>query len=384
MKDFFEEKISRREFLKRGCILGLSLGTSGLLTDVFFRPKAYAAIGEKRGIHEAMFYRKIDEETVQCQLCPRRCILMNGQRGFCRVREPVKEKLYSLVYELPCAVHVDPIEKKPFFHVLPATTAFSIATAGCNLRCKFCQNWSISQKKPEETDNIELSCEEVVAGAVKSGSRSIAYTYTEPSVFYEYMIDTAKIAKSRGLKNLYHTGGYLNPEPAKELAKYMDAANVDLKGFDKKYLNEVCQQELEPVLTLLKTLKEEGVLVEITNLIVPTLNDNMDYKRQMASWIKQNLGPDTPLHFSRFWPQYKLRTLYPTPVAVLEEARKIALAEGLYYVYIGNIPGHEGENTFCPNCKRKVILRAGYKVLENNLQDGKCKFCKFNISGIWS
>lgn len=383
-KEFFTRRISRRQFIKDGCLFLLGLSVSPLIFNSIFKSKAYAALGTPKYRREAMFYKQLDEQTVQCQLCPRRCTLSNGQRSFCRVREPKDGKLYSLVYELPCTVHIDPIEKKPFFHVLPGATAFSIATAGCNLRCKFCQNWSISQSPPEDTDNEELSSEDVVNLAIKNNCPTIAYTYTEPTVFYEYMVDTAKLAKSRGLINLYHTGGFINPQPAEELTRYLNAANVDLKGFDQKYLEEICQEDLEVVLDLLKILKRNGVWVEITNLVVPTLNDDMDKIREMAQWIKQNLSEDTPLHFSRFWPQYKLRNLYPTPVQTLEKAWQTAVDVGLNYVYIGNVPGHRGENTFCPRCKKMLINRIGYDVLQNNLQGSRCKFCGYPIAGIWS
>lgn len=382
-RDLFGKEISRREFLRKGCILGMGLGLSPVIINTLFKSEAFAATGETRGLHEARYYRVVDEETVQCLLCPRKCMLMNGQRSFCRVREPKDGKLYTLVYELPCTAHIDPIEKKPIFHMLPGTRVFSIATAGCNLRCKFCQNWQISQRRPEETDNMKLSCKDVVALSLKNNCRSIAYTYSEPTVFYEYMIDTAKLAKEKGIRSVYVTGAYINPEPLRELCKYIDTANVDLKGYSDKYLREICAEELEPVLTMLKILKKEGVWVEITNLIVPTLNDDMKMIRDMCAWIKDNLGAGTPLHFSRFRPMYKLRNLSPTPVSTLEEARNIALKVGLNYVYIGNVPGHEGNNTYCPVDKKVLIRRIGYRILENNIINGKCKFCGDKIPGIW-
>jgi len=367
----------------------LAIAMSPILIDVLFSrkkkkgPQAALALDVTAGKREAMYYKKLDDKYVQCQLCPRGCTLTDGQRSFCRVRQPKDGKLYTLVYGTPCAVHVDPIEKKPLFHVLPGTQAFSIATAGCNLRCKFCQNWQISQSPPEDTDNTVLLPEEVVRSAIRTQSASIAYTYTEPTVFYEYMIDTARLAKKHGILNLYHTGGFINSKPALELTNYLDAANVDLKGFNRDYLASMCQEDLDVVLTTLKTLKQNGVWVEITNLIVPNYNDNMDEIRQMAEWIKQNLGPDTPLHFSRFWPQYKLRNHFPTPVATLEEARNHAQAAGLYYCYIGNVPGHEAESTYCPSCKNLVIGRVGYSIKALNIKGGRCKSCNTKISGIW-
>ena len=335
------------------------------------------------GKREALYYEKIDEQTVQCELCPRRCLLMEGMRGFCRVRQSEGGKLYTLVYGNPCSYHIDPVEKKPIYHMLPATSALSIATAGCNLRCKFCQNWTISQRPPEETDNVQMSPQEVVDLAVKNGCSSIAYTYSEPIIFYEYMLDTAKLARKRGLKNIMVTAGYINEEPLRELCKYIDAANVDLKGYDEKYLRKVCGQELGPLLKALEIFKEEGVWLEITNLIVPTLNDDIQTIKKMCIWIRDNLGPETPLHFSRFTPRYKLKNLYLTPVSTLEKAKEVAESVGLKYVYIGNAPGHPAEHTFCPDCKAVLIERIGYSIKQNNIIGGKCKFCNRPIPGIW-
>lgn len=375
-KGIWQEKFTRRQLLKRGFLfLALSLG----LKDI--EALAFSALPFNK---EALFYRKIDEETVQCQLCPNQCRLSNGQRGFCRAREPKDGKLYSLVYGLPCSVHIDPIEKKPLFHFIPGTPIFSIATAGCNFRCKFCQNWSISQFPPEETYNYKLSPQDIIEQAIKGKSPSIAYTYTEPSIFYEYMLDTAKLAKLRGLKNMYHSNGSLNQKAVEELSLYLDAANIDLKGFTQDFYTEVCAGYLETVLNTLKTLKQNRVWVEITNLVIPTLNDDMEEIRQMCIWIKENLGPDVPIHFSRFWPQYKLTHLSPTPVETLEKARAIALDVGLNFVYIGNIPGHLGENTYCPQCKKVIIQRRGFSVLSNDVVGGRCKFCSRQIPGVWS
>lgn len=335
-------------------------------------------------LKEASFYRNLDiKGTVQCQLCPRGCVISPCRRGFCGVRENQGGKLYSLVYAKPVAVHIDPIEKKPLFHFLPSTTAFSIATAGCNLRCKFCQNWEISQKNPEEADYIYLPPEELVKKVKASGSHVIAYTYTEPVIFYEYMLDCAKLAKAQGIKNVMHSNGYINEEPLRELAKYLDAANIDLKGFNDDYYSKISEASLEPVLKTLRILKESGVLLEITNLILPGYNDDPLIITKMCLWIKENLGADTPLHFSRFFPVYKLTGLNPTPVETLEQVRQIALDCGLKYVYIGNVGGHLAENTYCPKCKKIVIGRSGYMVSEINLTDGRCNFCGEEIKGVW-
>lgn len=323
-------------------------------------------------------------DFVKCQLCPRGCVLQEGMRGNCLVRMNIGGKLHTLVYGNPCAVHIDPIEKKPVYHMLPGSTAFSIATAGCNLHCKYCQNWEISQVPPEETKNLDMPPEKVVEYAIQGGCRSIAYTYSEPVVFYEYMLDTSKLARKKGIRNIMVTNGYINPEPFKELCKWIDAAHIDFKGFTEEYYQEVCGGSLQPVLNTIKIAKEEGVWIDLINLIVPTLNDDMAKIEEMCIWIRDNVGKDVPLHFSRFYPMYKLKNLPLTPQETLEEARNVAMKAGLNYVYIGNIPGHPGESTYCPNCKRIVIGRIGYFIKENNLSDGKCKFCGYKIPGIWT
>jgi len=343
-----------------------------------------AAAAKGEGLKEALFYQKLGNRAIQCHLCPRNCFIPNGGRGFCGVRENQQGTLYTLVYAKPVAIHIDPIEKKPLFHFLPSTTAFSIATAGCNLRCKFCQNWEISQRRPEEVDYVDLKPSELVKKVKESGSPIIAYTYTEPTIFYEYMLETAKLAKSAGIRNIMHSAGYINEEPLRQLAKYIDAANIDLKGFSEDYYARMSEATLEPVLKTLKILKEEGVHLEITNLVLSGYNDDPETIRKMCLWIKENLGQDTPVHFSRFFPMYKLISLNPTPVETLEKARNIAMDCGLRYVYIGNVAGHPGENTYCPKCKNMLIERRGYFVLQNNIRDGKCKFCGEKIAGVWN
>jgi pyruvate formate lyase activating enzyme len=383
LDSLWRKELTRRDFIKGCVVAGISAGAAAYHFDVFSKYKAFAAIGEKRGMREALFYEKIGD-SVQCQLCFNRCTLADGERGFCRVREPVGGKLYTLVYELICSAHIDPIEKKPMFHMLPGSRSFSIATAGCNSRCKYCQNWTISQKSPEETTNNVLSVKNLVASAISNGCNSISYTYTEPIVFYEYSLAAAELAKRSGIRNIWVTGGKINPEPLINACRVIDAANVDFKAFNDNFLREVCAQRLDNITETIKIMKAEGVWVELTNLIIPTLNDDMDDIKRMASWISKNAGPDVPLHFSRFWPQYKLRSLYPTPVDTLKRARDIAVGEGLNYVYIGNVPELDSSNTVCPGCGKTVVKRAGYRVAENNVSsEGKCVFCNYKIAGIW-
>jgi pyruvate formate lyase activating enzyme len=320
---------------------------------------------------------------VQCELCPNACVLEPGQHSRCRARMNKNGVLYSVVYGKPCAVHIDPIEKKPFFHFLPGTRAFSIATAGCVLSCKFCQNWQISQARPEDTDTYDMPPAKVVSNAISYQCRSVTYTYTEPTVLYEYMYDTAGIAKKQGLKNTMHSCGYINEKPLRTLSKYMDAADVDLKGFTEDFYSRICGGSLKPVLNALTVLKDEGVWLEITNLIIPTLNDDLKKIRDMSGWIVRNLGADVPVHFSRFFPHYKLTNLPPTPLEILESARKTAIDAGLKFVYVGNIR-HEGESTFCPQCKKLLVERIGYFVKQNHILSGRCTFCNTAIAGVWS
>jgi pyruvate formate lyase activating enzyme len=367
--------INRRLFLKTICLAPLALQ---------LQAKELPQSGSPA--KEARFYRKLSEPAkgVSCLLCPRECAISDGETGFCRARKNSKGKLYALGYASPCAVHIDPIEKKPFYHVRPATASFSIASAGCNLRCKFCQNWQISQVSPLDTTNEQLPPEGVVEAALKSRCESITHTYTEPTNFYEYMLDVAMLAKKKGILTAYHSNGFINQEPLKVLCNYLDAADIDLKGFSQAFYSKLCEADLKPVLETLKTLKERGVWLEITNLIIPGQNDDPAMIGEMCTWIKANLGPDVPLHFSRFFPMYKMTNIAPTPVPTVERAREIALKTGLHYVYIGNVPGNAGESTYCPDCRKLIIKRVGYSVLSNEVKHGRCKFCGAGIKGLWS
>lgn len=319
---------------------------------------------------------------VICELCPRECVIKDGERGNCRVRENKGGKLTSLVYGKPCAVHIDPVEKKPMYHFLPATTAFSIATAGCNLHCKFCQNWDISQTPPEETRNMDMPPGEVVRLARENNCRSIAYTYSEPTIFYEYTCDTSKLARAKGVNNIWVTAGYINQMPLEKACEYMDGANVDLKGNEEFYKN-TCFAHQRPVQDTIKTMVKRGVVVEITNLLVPTLNDRPEDIKELVKWIYNEVGPDIPLHLSRFTPMYKLANLYPTPEKTLFDAAEAATQIGMNYVYVGNIASGGWENTKCPRCRKVIVARKGYLVSENLVKDGKCPFCMTKIYGKW-
>ncbi len=321
--------------------------------------------------------------TIECLLCPRHCKITEGGRGDCRVRTNIGGKLFSLVYGNPCSVHVDPIEKKPFFHVLPGTGSFSLATAGCNLHCLYCQNWEISQHPPEETENQNLSPEMVVQNALQYRCRSIAYTYSDPVVFYEYTYDTSRLAREKGLLNVLVTAGYIEQEPLKKLCEVAHAIKVDFKGITEEFYKNMCGATLKPVLDTMVTIRKSGVWLEATNLIVPTWNDADKDIRDLCRWIKDNVGAETPVHFSRFWPMHKLLNLPPTPEETLTRAWDIAKAEGLSFAYIGNIPEHQGNNTWCPVCKRLIVGRRGYEVTENHIVDGKCGYCGAQIPGIW-
>jgi len=362
---------SRRTFA-RNCLLcagGLAMGFSTRQrTD--------------RHIKEALFYEKT-AHGLQCRKCPHECVLEEGETGICRNRVNRGGVMYSTAYGNPCAVHIDPIEKKPFFHFLPGTRAYSIAAAGCNLRCLNCQNWQISQVTPAETLNDDLMPDAVVTECIAERCESIAYTYSEPTTFYEYTLDTSAIARERKIKNLLKSSGYINDAPLRKLSRTLDAANIDLKAYDDDIYRRLSGARLAPVLHTLKVLKEEGVWLEITNLVIPRWTDDMDLIRRMCDWLASNGFTETPLHFSRFIPLYKLTQLPLTPVAVLERAHEIARKAGLQYVYIGNVPDHAAESTFCPSCKKVVIERRGFSIRSRHITDGRCDHCKQTIAGVW-
>jgi pyruvate formate lyase activating enzyme len=312
------------------------------------------------------------------------CIIQPGQSGDCRVRINIDGVLCTVVYGYRCSLYpYDPVEKKPLFHFLPGSRIFSVATVGCNLHCKNCQNWEISQANPEESRAYVCSPEKLVELVKEHRCHSLAYTYSEPIIYYEYTYDTAKLAKDAGIRNVLVTAGYINEQPWKRLLKYIDAANIDLKGITDEFYREVCSATLKPVQNALVVAKASGVHVEVTNLIIPTLNDKPEQIRQLSQWVKANMGDDTPLHFSAFTPRYKMRHLPPTSSRTLEMARKIAKSEGLNYVYIGNVTSKEGQNTYCPSCKELLIERSGYTIMRNKLKNGCCPECSKEIYGVW-
>ncbi len=332
---------------------------------------------------EAMFFNKLDDTKVQCNLCRHRCVIENGKKGICRVRENRDGTLYSLVYRKLISENIDPIEKKPFFHFHPGSTAFSVATVGCNFRCMNCQNYEISQL-PRDFNQImgkDVSPETIVDNALQYQCKSIAYTYTEPTIFFEYAYETAVIATAKSIKNVFVTNGYTTREALATIKPYLHAANVDLKSFSEETYKKICGAKLEQVLDCIRSYKEMGIWIEITTLIIPEINDSDAELRKIAGFIK-DVGPEIPWHVSRFYPQYRLVEKPPTPIDTLRRAREIGLEAGLRYVYEGNVPGEEGGNTYCYHCKKLLIKRYGYQIMENNIIHGKCPGCNTPIDGV--
>ena len=372
---------NRRDFIIQSGILGC---TSLLNPFRGFSNLTEAQAGGTKRKFEARWYEKIPHKKVKCTLCPRECEVDDRERGYCGVRENWDGIYYTLVHSNPCTYHIDPIEKKPLFHFLPGTTAFSVATVGCNVDCKFCQNWQISQIRPEQAQNIDLPPKTMVRLTKESGAPSIAYTYTEPVVFSEYMYDSAYAGNKEGIKSVMISNGYIQEQPMRELAEVLAAVKVDLKAYTEKYYKEIVDGELKPVLDILVLLRQLDMWTEIVYLVVPTLNDGDKELTELAKWMKTNLGPNVPVHFTRYYPQYKLKNLPPTPVKSLERARDIALAEGMKFVYVGNVPGHSGEHTYCPACNTVLIRRKGFWIIENKISNGKCPDCGTEIPGVWS
>ncbi|MGA2266159.1 MAG: AmmeMemoRadiSam system radical SAM enzyme [Phycisphaerae bacterium] len=416
--------LTRRAVLKYGLAAAAAAGGGGailwhLLRGVAHQPaetgvftadgpdeKLWQLWTQRGWVKEASHYVKVGR-NVMCQLCPNCCILAPGDRSHCRNKVNRGGVLYTMAYANPCAVNVDPVEKKPLFHFLPGSRTLSLATSGCVFRCLNCQNWDISQRKPEETKDArgpELRLQPVVSSlrpqdierlslfpadaaamAQALGCPSISYTYSEPIAYFEYARDTAQAARAKGVKNILVTCGSFEQASLRDIGQYVDAAHVDLKGFDEEVYRKLNSGRLQPVLNTLRTMRELGLWVEVVNLVVPTYTDKQEVIRRMCGWLADNLGPDCPLHFSRFMPMHKLTYLPPTPLETLLEARQQALAAGLHYVYVGNVPGTpDVENTFCPNCHKVVVERDAYAVLGVSIEAGRCKFCHTIIPGVWT
>ncbi len=371
--------IDRRAFL-RGAGVSL-LGVPGLAcaasaaqsADLLLHPARYCEPSPK------------GEGEIECTLCPRRCRVGDRERGYCGVRENRGGTYYTLVYGRPCSVHVDPIEKKPFYHVLPGSRSFSLATVGCNMHCKFCQNWEISQSRPEQIQSLRLPPSEAADAAKGEACETIAYTYTEPTVFIEYVLDTARAARELGVRSVVVTAAYIEEQPLADLCAVVDAIKVDLKAIREDFYQHYCDCTLRPVLDALLTIRRSGVWLELVYLVIPTLNDTDDQFRETSRWVREHLGVDVPIHFSRFHPAYRLKNLPPTPLKTVQNARDIAQAEGLQYVYLGNVPpGTYGESSYCPSCGSLLVERSGYSVRVRKLRNGACIDCGHAVPGIWS
>ena len=396
--------ISRRDFLVTLAKLAATVGGTGM---ILFDPDwqkflvggdSGLAFGDTyldelvRSAPKARYWRPLtikgdgyspEETIVRCLLCANGCAIVNGQRGKCRTRMNVNGELKSLVYGRPVSIHIDPIEKKPFYHYLPGSAAYSLATAGCPLRCKFCQNWEISQASPEDHQVSFTPPAKIVDGAYANKAPVIAFTYNEPTVFTEYLTDIARDAKKQGIRSVLISCGFMNEAPLAEMCKVLDAIKIDLKGYSEAFYHTACGVELRPVLRSIKQVAKSRVHLEIVNLVVPTLNDSDKMLQELINWILGEVGPDAPVHFTRFHPDYQLLNLPPTPVATLERAYNMAIAKGMHYPYVGNVPGHPGNHTYCPNCKKIVIERQGFFITGMNMKDGCCKFCRRKIAGVW-
>ena len=370
-----KHRMSRRDFLGR---LGAATAACAWCRAGITRAAPTTAIP-----FPARFCKTLQDKSVQCELCPRRCRVPDGLRGYCRVRENRGGTYYSLVYGTACAGNLDPIEKKPFFHVYPGTKAFSIATVGCNMHCKFCQNFDISQANPGDIQIPYRTPDDIATEAAMSGARTLAFTYSEPTIFHEYMHDCAQAARDRGVESIIISNGYINDAPQKALFPLVKAIKIDLKSFAPSFYTKICEGTLQPVLDTLKRLSGSGVWYEIVNLIIPSLNDNTQDIQRLSAWVVKELGPDVPLHFTRYTPLYRLKNLPPTPTETLLQAREIAMKEGCHFAYCGNQPGMDGEHTFCPSCKKAVLKRYGFRILEDNLSGGKCTYCQTVIPGVW-
>lgn len=384
-----KNEISRKEFLKRSGLAFCSLAAGGSLLQLYgdsplhniIRTRLYAEDEFRRS---ASLWKKTSGSSVKCELCPNQCELDNGERGICKVRENSGGILYTLVYARIASMHIDPIEKKPLNHFLPGSMALSVATAGCNLSCKFCQNWQLSQSRPEDLQSEKIMPAELADRAKETKSPVIAFTYNEPTVQYEYIIDTSREARKQGIRSIIISNGYINPEASKELVKNLDAVKIDFKGFTENFYRNICGGSLKPVMKNLETVYASGKWLETVTLVIPGLNDSPEDIRKMTRWVKTNLSPDVPMHFTSFHSTYLIKNLPPTPVKTLERCYEIARSEGIRYPYVGNIPGHKWENTYCHKCGALIVSRSGFFSVKNRIKNGKCFQCGTIIPGRWA
>lgn len=379
------EAMPRRNFLR-----ALSLGTAAACWSCKSQGETSSEAGIRLGpesslqVQPARWWKSVGDRRIECELCPRQCRVADRERGTCGVRENRDGKYFTLVHSRPCTAHVDPIEKKPFYHVLPGKTAFSLAAPGCNLECKFCQNWEIAQVRPEQVRTMKARPDDVVRLARERGAPTVACTYSEPVVWSEYMYDIAAAAKSSGLRTLMVSNGFIQAKPMSELVEVITAVKIDLKAFSEKFYREQCRAELAPVLATLRLLGRSKIWLEIVALVIPGLNDGDQDLRALTRFVSGEVGPNVPLHFTRFTPSFRLMNVPSTPVKTLERARDIAMDEGVNHVYVGNVLGHPGNHTHCPGCRHVVIRRSGLSLIENRLKAGRCPDCSRAIAGIWT
>ncbi len=373
MKKIFS-RLNRRQFI------GIS---SALAGACILGPKLSVFANDQESLHPAEYIQTGPDGRLQCCLCPNKCMPEEGKNGICRARGLRGGKYVSLAYGLPCVLAIDPVEKMPLFHYHVQSPALSISTAGCNLVCQYCQNWQFSQKSPAETTNFPMTPEDVVVRALDSQVHTLGFFYTEPIVYVEFMKDIVRQAKKHNLKTIMVTAGYIEPEPLKDLLQLIDIFVVGYKGFTEEFYAEVISGKIEPVLRTLKAIRDSGKHMEVVSLLVPGKNDSDEQLKTGVAWFKENLGVDVPWHFSRFVPEFLLKNMPPTPNTVLEKARKMALDAGIKFVYTGNNPGQEGNHTFCPGCRKKVVERLGFKVLRSFLRSGKCPDCGYQLPGVW-
>lgn len=370
------KETTRREFLEGTVKLGICLGTASYLWDIITPDRAMSA-----KYREVQWYRQVNGNKVQCEICPKNCLLENGQTCFCRTRTNTSGRLITTAWNNPSVIEIVEIESAPLYHFAAGREFLAIGISGCNLRCSYCQNSKISQYSPKDTRNYRMTSSDAISDIKRKDLKGILFTFTEPTAYLEYLIATSEKAKSNEMKVAVATSAYINKSALKETAKYVDAFTVTLKSFSDDFYRKVCDSEIGPVLKAMETIKKEGKWLEVVNLIVPTLNDNPSEIRSMAEWIKKNLGAETPLHFARFYPAYKMKNIPETPVTSLENARRIAMDAGLKYVYVTNIPGHPGGDTYCPDCGRAVISRKGFDVVKTNLRLGRCNSCGKEVEG---